>query len=264
MLRRIKPYANVSLLFLGITIALILLSMIEYSWDDWRRASCFPKHCFCEALRPGTIVQPVNTWSNLAFILIGLLVLRQGKKDFIAQSFSNSMSTKRVYSFTYGILIVFLGFGSFFYHASMTFLGQVFDLMGMYLLTTFVILYNVERLRPYKASIFIISYLIINTILLCILLTLPQTRRYIFAVLVIVALIPEYWIYRKKKTNNRLLFLAVGLLIVAFIIWILDITKIICSPYSFWQGHALWHILTAMSAGSLYMHYREESHEAAE
>lgn len=34
-------------------------------------------------------------------------------------------------------------------------------------------------------------------------------------------------------------------------------------PYSFWQGHALWHILTAMSAGSLYMHYREENYEIA-
>ncbi|WP_372367962.1 ceramidase domain-containing protein [Candidatus Uabimicrobium sp. HlEnr_7] len=255
---KIKDYTTTIFIFLSITTTMIILSSIEYSWDHWRRATCFPNKCFCEALHSGTIVQPVNTWSNLAFIFIGLLVLHLGKQDFLRRPFTNGMCNKRIYPLTYGGLLIFLGLSSSFYHASMTFVGQVFDLMGMYLLTTFILLYNIERLRPYKAWVFLLCYAFINIVLLYILLILPQARRYIFALLVIVALVPEYFLYKKKNANNRLLFLAVGLLIIAFIVWILDVKKIICAPHSFWQGHALWHVLTALSAGTLYLHYRSE------
>ena len=31
--------------------------------------------CYCERLRPGMIKQPSNTWSNLGFVLVGLILL---------------------------------------------------------------------------------------------------------------------------------------------------------------------------------------------
>jgi hypothetical protein len=36
----------------------------------------------------------------------------------------------------------------------------------------------------------------------------------------------------------------------------LDLNHIVCDPDGLLQGHAVWHILTAASAGLLYLYYR--------
>ena len=42
-------------------------------WSTWRPASCL-SGCWCEAPRTGSwILEPVNTWTNLVFILAGFV-----------------------------------------------------------------------------------------------------------------------------------------------------------------------------------------------
>jgi hypothetical protein len=45
------------------------------------------------------------------------------------------------------------------------------------------------------------------------------------------------------------------LLAVAYAAWVLDDTGRWCSPMSPWQGHGLWHVLTAVAAVLLVPHY---------
>jgi hypothetical protein len=47
-------------------------------------------------------------------------------------------------------------------------------------------------------------------------------------------------------------------LLIAFSIWVLDITNKLCSPTSVFQGHALWHILNTASIALAYLYYRSE------
>ncbi|MGH7455113.1 MAG: ceramidase domain-containing protein [bacterium] len=254
----IKPVLLLAL----IISAAAALSRIDYSWVNWRPASCMPVNCFCEAVHSGTIVQPANTWSSFAFVLIGLLVIRQSGEDVRSRRL-NPMTSRRAYPFLYGMAFIFLGLGSAFYHASLTFAGQFVDLMGMYLLACFILLYNVSRLTALNGRTFVLAYLALNLLLASVLLEFPALRRYLFGVIVVAALLPEYRVRKQKKPQINGFFLQAAwwALLVAFVIWMFDITKILCNPNSWLQGHALWHILGAFAAGFLYLYYRSENAE---
>jgi hypothetical protein len=58
-----------------------------------------------------------------------------------------------------------IGLGSAFYHASLTFAGQFFDVMGMYLLASFILLYNISRVSAFSRRKFVSAYLALNSIL---------------------------------------------------------------------------------------------------
>ena len=108
-------------------------------WRTWKGATCLPD-CWCEAARIGHwILEPVNTWTNLAFVFAGLyFIIKQSK--FITNK--GPLSSNSSFPLIYGFACVFVGMGSFFFHASQTFIGQWFDVFGMYLVAVFYIFYN--------------------------------------------------------------------------------------------------------------------------
>jgi predicted membrane channel-forming protein YqfA (hemolysin III family) len=46
---------------------------------------------------------------------------------------------------------------------------------------------------------------------------------------------------------------------VAFLIWVVDWLRLVCTPDSFVQGHAIWHFLGALAAACLFKSYEEEA-----
>ncbi len=255
-----RYFFSLFITFLVTIGAAVALSRLDYSWSSWKPASCMPANCFCEAVHNGTIAQPANTWSSFAFVLVGLLVIRQSCED-VRRLRSSVMTRRRAYPVLYGIALILIGLGSAFYHASLTFAGQFFDVMGMYLLACFILLYNVSRLKALNAKTFVLAYLSLNLVLAYVLLEFPALRRYIFGAIVVAALLPEYRVRKQKRPQINGFFLQAAwwTLIVASIIWTLDITKILCNPNSWLQGHALWHLLGALAAGLLYLYYRSEN-----
>jgi len=219
-----------------------------------------PDNCFCETIRPGPIAQPANTWSSFGFALVGLLVMRQSAVD-VRLLKQNLMMRQRTYPALFGVALIITGLGSAFYHASLTFVGQFFDVMGMYLIASFIMLYNISRLKALNGKNFVIAYIFINSLLAFLLIQYPALRRYIFGLVIFATLLPEYRLRQTRKLliNNFFIKAAWGTLILAFIIWTLDITKIICNPTSWLQGHALWHLLGAGAGGFLYLYYRSEN-----
>jgi hypothetical protein len=266
--------------FLLIILVLIPLSGLPAPWAAWRPATCMPAACFCEAIGAGFIRQPIDTWSNLAFVLMGLLILEDVLR--LSSTRSNLLAQRRTYGVVYAVAVILIGLGSWFYHASLTFIGQWFDVMGMYLLGTFMVVYNVARLsvsprvthphasrqdigmpRPRMMSgrIFAVSYLLFNLVLALSLIVVPELRRYLFGMLLMVTIILEVIIRRRTVTQIRTGYFIAALLIyvLAQIIWTLDLNHIECDPDGLLQGHAIWHILTAASAGLLYLYYRSEN-----
>jgi len=92
-------------------------------------------------------------------------------------------------------------------------------------------------------------------------IAIPDTRRYVFAIVLIVALLFEYYLRLKAKPQieARWLSLGIGLLAGAYMIWILDNTRTVCFEYSLIQGHAVWHILGAVSVLFLHRYYMSEA-----
>lgn len=219
-------------------------------------ATCLPNYCFCENITSSAIAQPANAWSSLFFVIVGILVIFLSIKD----KKTNPLTTKWIYGTLYGLIVSFIGVGSFYYHAKFNFFGQFLDVLGMYLIATIILFYRYFTVVKNKVGWFIASFVLTNLFLASILYFFPGARRYIFATLIILILSLEYILMKKLKSsiNRKFLYAAILTLLVAFIIWILDITKVWCQPTSVFQGHALWHILGALSAGLIYLYYHSK------
>src|SRR3990172_6764384 len=123
--------------FLLITLAAIAFAFLTFSWEGWERAPCWPDRCFCEAGRAGPIAEPSDTYSNLSYVLVGLLILgaslpRLRRERGGVRANSPNLLDQPAYPLVYGVSVVAIGLGSLFYHASLTVAGRWFDLMGMY------------------------------------------------------------------------------------------------------------------------------------
>jgi len=254
-----NTYAKATALFAVLVFALLAICQLPFDWIGWKPATCMPNDCFNEAVRFGVVRQPVNAWSSLTFILIGIAIATQAnptvqreRSDALLPNLSPTLTL------LYGIAIVVIGLGSWFYHASLTFIGQAFDVQGMYLLITFALIYSASRLISITTATFVMAFCCGNLFLLLVQLSQPGIRRYLFAALVLATLLLEYrrWRSQGHLDNRRYLIAALLLLLIGFSIWLLDMAHLWTSPYSLLQGHAIWHVLSALAAGSLYLHYR--------
>jgi len=248
-------------IFAVMVLATIPLLWVNYSWANWQPASCLPNQCFCEALREGFIRQPINAYSSLAFVLAGWLMIAITRDDWRRGARNNLMQSQRAYPIIFGVASIVIGADSFFYHASLTFIGQWFDVMGMYLFASFGLVYGYARLRPIRPAMFLLAYAAMNAMLGYWLITNPDARRQVFTAMIygIVALEALVLLVERPRITTRYFLGAILSLAVAYAIWTLDENRTLCDPTSWWQGHALWHALTAVAALLLYLYYRSET-----
>ena len=228
------------------------LSALGVRWTEWPPATCMPDHCFCETVRSGWLRQPANVVSSLVFCLVAALVV-------LGRAVPAGGSDDREDRYLFWATATFIGLGSSFFHASLTFVGQTFDLLGMYLVATLLLLWSARRRLAWTASQRVAVYVLGNIVLLAILIVWPALRRYVFGALVAAIVIAE----RSGRsptgapTSQKYLLIAIGLLLAGFVIWIADVTKFLCDPGSLVQGHAAWHLLGAGAALMAYAHYHQ-------
>ena len=85
-------------------------------------------------------------------------------------------------------------------------------------------------------------------------------RRYLFAILIILfcSSICYNQYSRGIGVKTRYLFSAAMVFVTGFAIWILDIKKLVCNPYSIFQGHSAWHLCSAMAYVLIYFYFYSE------
>lgn len=213
-------------------------------WSDLAPATCLPDSCFCEAVGDGLIRQPSNTWSNLGFCVAGLVMLREWRSVRVSGALSSAEAL------TFGIAVVLVGVTSGLYHASLSFIGQTLDVQSMYLVVLLALMVNVEALRRPVRSRALPLYLPANVALGVLLVTVPAVRRHAFGLAILGVIVTEV-LLRSRGLRPRglsLLLGAVGVQALAFVIWVLDLKRIVCVPDSLFQGHAAWHLLGALAS----------------
>lgn len=222
-----------------------------------------PSSCFCEAIRGGAIKQPANAVSSLAFVIVAVLVLRRAWNDRARSSDGQiaRFHTNIAYPLVFAAALTFVGLGSAYFHATLSFNGQFLDVLGMYLIATFALIYSIDRLRGIPTGMMIVLFAALNTLLAALLYWVPVARRFLFAILVIGIIIVELIIKRRSNepSSNRYIVRAIAVMTIAFAIWITDYTRLLCDPSSIIQGHAIWHVLGAIASWQLYLHYASEN-----
>ncbi|MBI5201222.1 MAG: hypothetical protein HY925_06520 [Elusimicrobia bacterium] len=138
---------------------------------------------------------------------------------------------------------------SFFFHASLTWAGETLDVLGMYLVVGFLLVHGLGLRRRWFAFLAALSTAVLVSD------AGHALRRPLFGVLTGGLLLAE--LRPTVARDRRLLFAALAVFLLAFGIWTLDQRKIVCSPESLLQGHAVWHLLCAGSLALLYRYYQE-------
>lgn len=265
------PFFGTIIIAAGLFVLYKLNQYVD-PWASWRQAVGNATN-FCEMNRfDQLIVQPSNTWSNLGYIIVGLIFISIAKNDLKYEhraDVNNLLAKFPGFSYLIGFSALYLGIGSFMYHATLTFFFQKLDQTGMYFLLVAFLAYVLFKLFPqikFRGKVyvsnkfFIWSAVIVQLLFFFFLWKLPI--NILFPTLTISFFVANFILIARVRNSVSILSLlkASGItLLIAASIWILDITNKLCSPTSVFQGHALWHILNTTSIFLAYLYYRSET-----
>lgn len=247
----------------AIMVVLTVLTAVLIWWvliqigPDWRGftpATCLSTHCFCERPQGGALLlQPANALSSLGFVAVGWWII-------LGATGARTRALGGAATLWFGFTAIVIGVGSVLLHATLTLWGQFADVLGMYLLGSFTLVWAVMRWRTLRPALGIALYIVVAGGLIALLWLVPDTRRWVFAVVLGVAIAVEWTLARPMRRGVRggLLLAAVAANAAAFGIWIADQTRLLCAPDSFVQGHAVWHLLGAAAVALSYVYYAGE------
>ena len=248
--------------------ALAALAVAPVDWTRWRPATCMPDDCFCEAVRTGPIRQPANTASSLVFLPVAAAVFATAssrRRRLPRATRGGPLLALPVHAAIFASATLLIGIGSMLYHASLTFSAQTADVLGMYLIASFLVLHNAARVWTIRERTAASLYVIANGALLWMLFAVPEARRYIFGILVLAAIGLERAARARGDVRPRSGYLrgALGIFVLGFVIWSLDITHTVCRPESMLQGHAAWHLTSAASLFCIFLYYLSDADPSA-
>ena len=257
---------------IGALFVLGALKWIENSDPD----PCLKEHpgrlCYCESERPEMIKQRSNTWSNLGAVLVGLVLLASLPKA-ISGAGRDPMDERTFYSVLYGCVVIFLGPGSMYFHASMKKWGGWVDNFSMLLYTGFLLVYDFTGIVNGGKTLFLIVYLVLVVglgVLSCFVPESPVRHfsmgSFCFGAMAVLWVLLQFLAILGIGGIDRdngpalLLFIAGALVFgVAFLIQQRsDTDKPWCQPNDVVQGHAIWHLLTAAVTVILFFYLRTE------
>lgn len=235
------------------TMALLVALGPDYA--VYEPATCTTTRCFCELPRAGALMlQPSNSWSAFGYVLAGFLMIVLSRGQGWVSAFPRGAAA------TFGVTAIIVGIGSVLLHATLTLWGQFFDVLGMYLVGSFLLVRAVARWRGIPDNIAIVLYVLLCGALVTVLIVEPEVRRWLFAVVLILAILVELIFARPLREGALVRLYLLGILAkaVAFAIWNADQHLLWCAPESMVQGHAIWHLLGAVSIWLSFSYYRSE------
>jgi len=220
---------------------------------------------FCENARDGLILQPANSYSNIGFVISGLVC---------AWMLSHQEINKSGFFFKhpfiplfYCLVTVLLGPCSMAMHATETHRAGLFDMNSMYLFGSFMFSFALARFFSLNSFLFISIYLI--SLLLC---NIAGTYRNLFGtgfypgsaafgLVCSLGMLFEFLNYKKFRPVIQFRFAVYCSLcfLLAFYVWHFGWDgHCFCNPDSLFQWHGVWHLLCGLSTYFLFRYYISE------
>jgi hypothetical protein len=232
------------------------------AWSSLELSKSALKGEYCEFNNTAAFFhQRMDTYSNLGYFFLGTVILLsllfEGKSEH-----PNLLDKFPQLSVFMGCCLVYLCFGSAFFHASLTWPGQRVDMNGTYSVCIGLSAISIYRYfdtdlsdSRKRSMLFLLIAIVIVFVKVHVMISsvflLPS-----FVVLIILFTCMNY--QKTRGYNLKLAVISFLLMAAAFILRTLDAKKINCNPFSYYQGHAVWHFFTGMSAFLLYWFYKTE------
>lgn len=213
-------------------------------YGEWKAST----QAWCEERICALVKEPSNTYSNAAYLIVGIYLVSLCRKVPLG------------HLHLLGFFCILIGLMSGFYHASGSFVGEVFDYSSMYLLSIYFLSMNLRRLYDLESRTLWILALFLLCLSIGSLVTWEVIGSLLFGTQVILALTIEVYLSKIKKVRvkYRALLQGCALFILAYVFWNLDRYRIVCDPNNhILNGHALWHIITAVAIFYIYKFYSQ-------
>jgi len=257
------------------TLALVGLSRIGQDrnvWEGWRESRELRHPGYAERVHINEVFRTrANTWSNLAFVLVGLYGVALGWHDLRHPSLGRAGYLVRTpaLSLAFGLACCYLGAGSGLFHASLTRFGQQLDVAAMYAPLLVLIAVSMGRWIPclplgahrrnLPAWPIWIALVVVASVLLFLYKWSMSSLNVLSTLIAIVSLCAVLDRFQtSRKLDVRWLCWSGTALIAAVICRQLDIAGRFTGPDAWLQGHAVWHLLTSLSLGCMYFYHRSE------
>lgn len=206
-----------------------------------------PNIKWCEARVCAWVNEPANAWSNLAFIAVALAIVSLNRRAPPA-----APALRR-----FAPTVAVVGLCSFIYHASNTYLTQMLDFLGMYLFCGLLLALNAARLgwlAPRRAIRAALLGALALTAITAVAVRFGAPIQVNIAVLVLLVIVTEL---RCGPARRGAFLVALALLLAGIVCSFLDATRRWCDPDDhLLQGHALWHLLSALALLAGFVHFR--------
>ena len=266
-----KPLQKLFLQSLAITFAMLLVWIFFNSiltgniWEGMEISKSALTVEYCEFNDTQKFFhQSMNTYSNLIYFFFGIFICLIAKQDCDNQVLKskNRLANFPELSFLIGISFIYLSFGSAFFHASLTWVGQRVDMNGTYSLSISILLialyevfYKIELSKTVRRGLIIFALLLIISFYQIALLISSSILLPIFILLAWILMTINYFQFSKQRSLS-LALLSIVSIVIALKIRTMDVQKINCNPHSFYQGHSLWHFLAGFSSFCSYAFFR--------
>jgi len=261
-----------------LALMLLLIGVSRYYegrdvWSGWAESAELRHPAYAEKVYVDDVLRTrSDTWSNLAYVLVGFYALALGWHDLRRQAPANAGHVTRTpaMSILLGAACCFLGFGSGLFHASLTRWGQQLDVAAMYSPLVVFIAINVGRWVPRlntgggRAGVPSWPILASLALVVCFLLyeykwSMRSSVVLPTLILIVAAFVVVDRFQRRRRLSVPLMILSLAALVAARICWVMDVKGSFSGPDAWLQGHAVWHLLTALSLATIYLYYRKET-----
>jgi hypothetical protein len=210
-----------------------------------------PNVKWCEQRVCALLNEPSNAWSNVAYLIVAAIVFKMA-----LELRKTGKSTRSALLFS--IVIWVMGAFSFVFHATNNFFTQIFDFVGMYLFVFLILVMNLVRLGWIQKMLVVWHLALVGIGIGALFWMRSAGLPYQFIIVgaAVLIIITEILAKRRsRETMGRDFYLAIGFFVSGAGSSVLDATRTLCVPESWLQGHAVWHILSAIGAYFTARHY---------
>lgn len=229
-------------------------------WGGWEPSRELDRPGYGERIeRERTIRTRANTYSNLAYVLVGLYaagIARDDRRRGVAGVDQTAIGM------LFAVAMVWLGLMSGLFHASLTRQGQRLDVAAQYPPLLAVLAHAAARWLPRRIGevpvwgVLVALVVAAEGAFYAFKWSLPARTVLAALIVAVSAVAVGENLLRPGRFQAGWLVGALCLLVAAVACRELDVARRFTGPDTIWQGHALWHVLTAAALGAIWLHER--------